>query len=163
LLKYSFGATGATPKFTQTVSSPSGALNLAFEFEITGAPLTLVDADAINPLSSGKELGGVSPEIYVTKGLGGPVVLGPSFFALDTPIHSYQAATDSVTLGPGNYYEYIVGSITPGTVATHINVGAFAGAAVPEPASWALMILGVAGTGAVLRRRRTTTLASALA
>jgi hypothetical protein len=38
----------------------------------------------------------------------------------------------------------------------------FAGAAVPEPASWALMIMGFGGLGAMIRRRRTSaTLATA--
>ena len=38
--------------------------------------------------------------------------------------------------------------------------GGGAGGAVPEPASWALMIAGFGGVGAILRRRRTAALAA---
>jgi hypothetical protein len=151
-LNYAFGATGAEGKFTDKVTQNTGALDVAFEFEIVGQALTVVDADAENPLNALK-LGPVSAiegaNIYVTDGEGGPLALGPSFF--ETVPNSYDAATSSATLQPGTYYEYIAGTAAPGK--TDLNVGAFAGEAVPEPASWALMMFGVGMVGAGLRKR----------
>jgi hypothetical protein len=59
---------------------------------------------------------------------------------------SFASAIDSVDFGSGNY------SLEIG------DIGAFA--LVPEPASWALMILGFGGVGGVVRRRRLATVAA---
>jgi hypothetical protein len=56
-----------------------------------------------------------------------------------------------VTSGP----QTLVLSGTSGGNGSFDGVLAFAPRAVPEPASWMLMILGFGGLGAVLRRRRT--------
>jgi hypothetical protein len=74
-------------------------------------------------------------------------VAGPSSLALDY-----------TTVGDKNLYFIVdVAAFNPATGAL-VNtgrVGATLAPTVPEPASWALMILGFGGVGAVLRRRRT--------
>ncbi|OHB30868.1 MAG: hypothetical protein A2790_09370 [Phenylobacterium sp. RIFCSPHIGHO2_01_FULL_69_31] len=56
---------------------------------------------------------------------------------------SFDSAITAVTMASGNY------SLEIG------DIGAiFAGAAVPEPATWAMMILGFGGVGTLMRRRR---------
>ncbi|WP_068874572.1 MULTISPECIES: PEPxxWA-CTERM sorting domain-containing protein [unclassified Phenylobacterium] len=56
---------------------------------------------------------------------------------------SFDSAITAVTMASGNY------SLEIG------DIGAiFAGTAVPEPATWAMMILGFGGVGALMRRRR---------
>ena len=74
---------------------------------------------------------------------------------MDTLISGAQAF-DLTSLGPqvylgftgGTGLSYSVQDITSWDLTTQ------AGAAVPEPASWAIMLLGFGGLGAVLRRRR---------
>lgn len=58
---------------------------------------------------------------------------------------------DPVTVGTFSYTQTDLPSsyVTTGTVRAVSAVGA-----IPEPASWALMIVGVGGIGAGLRRRR---------
>jgi hypothetical protein len=53
---------------------------------------------------------------------------------------SFASAIDSVEFGSGNY-SLEIGDI--GAVAL-----------VPEPAAWALMVLGFGGVGGLIRRRR---------
>lgn len=95
----------------------------------------------------------------------------------------YNGATliDTVALNPvfgsnaGDYYGYAAAGITRATLSpTHadfhdqffvdnvsyaghgvlIDTGGGGGGAVPEPATWALMLLGFGGLGAMLRHRR---------
>ncbi len=62
------------------------------------------------------------------------------------------ATTTPIILGPGKYYLKLSGEQgTGGAFKFLANVNV---TAVPEPASWALMILGLAGAGAMMRRQR---------
>lgn len=72
-------------------------------------------------------------------------VAGPSSLALD-----------STTVGAKNLYFIVdVAAFNPASGAL-VNTGRVGAtlAAVPEPAAWAMMILGFGGVGAVLRRRQ---------
>ena len=61
-------------------------------------------------------------------------------------------------LNPGTTYrfQYTVAMGSPGDISGN---AAFYTAAVPEPAAWALMLLGFGGIGVMLRRRRRPALA----
>jgi hypothetical protein len=64
------------------------------------------------------------------------------------------------TLDPGAIYRLSFNSNYPaGGGVTTGNGSFYAAAAVPEPATWGLMLLGFGGMGMVLRRRRRPTLA----
>ena len=63
---------------------------------------------------------------------------------------SALAATLQETLGVGNY----VLQVSPFTPNGEIISGAITVFAVPEPASWALMLVGFGGLGYALRSRR---------
>jgi hypothetical protein len=148
-LSYKFPHVAAT-----SVASATGALDLGFQFEIVGQSLQFTYADAVNPLNPGKvELGG-SPDIYVYDVDSATTVLGPAVFNPSGPPAGFTAITNSTTLQPGTYIEYIQGSVAKGKVVD-LNVGAFSGAvAVPEPATWAVMLIGFGGIGASMRMRR---------
>lgn len=68
-----------------------------------------------------------------------------------------MATLAPVTLAPGNYTLHLIGNLTgnlSGSYSGTINV-----AAVPEPATWAMMLLGFFGVGLALRRRANPVLA----
>jgi len=68
---------------------------------------------------------------------------------------------DSVTLIPGDYTINLIGTLTgkfAGSYSGTLNV-AEVRAAVPEPATWAMMLIGFAGVGFTMRRRRQPVLA----
>jgi PEP-CTERM motif len=153
-LVYSFGAGPSTTLTGLT----SGAVDLNFDFSIVGKALTLVFADAINPDSVNKALGG-SPYIYLYDITTSTAVTSNAPFSAITIPKGYGAVTDALTLPPGSYDETVIGTLAKGT--TDINVGAFAGAAVPEPATWAMMLIGVGMIGGGLRRKSRMAFAAA--
>jgi hypothetical protein len=67
---------------------------------------------------------------------------------------SATAATLLQKLTPGNYYAELNTVAAPNSLVT----GGLALTPVPEPAAWGMMLLGVAGLGAVARRRRMSAL-----
>src|SRR6476661_1716401 len=69
---------------------------------------------------------------------------------------SSNSLTMSVNLTPGTNYTFVYG----GNLTNSGNIsGNAAFAAVPEPATWGLMLLGFGGIGMALRRRRRPALA----
>jgi hypothetical protein len=65
------------------------------------------------------------------------------------------ALVSPVTLGSGPHTLFVNGNIPNGANSSASYSGTLnIGAAVPEPATWALMLLGFGGIGMVMRRRR---------
>jgi hypothetical protein len=151
-LGYDFGVQSA---HTLTGLSAGGnAIDLTFTFKVVGQALTLVQADAINPIGIKKLALGGAPYIFLEDVTTSTQVTPNEFFSPITIPKGFGAVTDQITLQPGTYTETIIGTLAQGT--TDLNVGAFAGPAVPEPATWSMILfgLGLIGGGLRLARRR---------
>jgi hypothetical protein len=147
-LVYSFGS---GPSTTLTGLNASAAnIDLTFNFNVVGQALTLTYADATNPNNTASNALVGSPYIYLFDNTTSTAVTAHAPFAAIP--HALSAVTDTVTLQPGSYSETVIATLVKGT--TDINVGAYAGPAVPEPATWSLMLFGVGAVGASLRSRR---------
>lgn len=122
-------------------------------------------------VQTGVNPGVIAPWILHTNGLTGPSLTGVfqtqtwNQFAVsyDPATHTVQGSINGVLTGP---LDFTAGGITgagfegTGNVDNFIvQTGALQGAvaAVPEPAAWAMMILGFGGLGALARRRRHAT------
>jgi len=82
---------------------------------------------------------------------------GMTVLAASLPGMSNSLNLDNVSLGSGTYRLTFDGSGAANAAAT--GNFTFYAAAVPEPATWALMLLGFAGVGVAMRRRRKPALA----
>ena len=112
----------------------------------------------------------------------GSAALGLSYGNMSYDVRDYTATISSVFLNPGTYYFSLQNAVTSGNniafwdqngsagVSFQSGVGALgvthaftltsdAVPAVPEPATWAMMLLGFAGIGVAMRRRRRSTTA----
>lgn len=107
----------------------------------------------------------------------GGAALGPSYGIGFYDVRDYTATISSVFLNPGTYYFSLQNAVTSGNnggfwdqngsagVSFQSNNGALgithaftltsdSVPAVPEPTTWAMMLLGFAGIGFAMRRRR---------
>jgi hypothetical protein len=87
---------------------------------------------------------------------GGVSVAGGSFGGLDSLIVGTQTGGAAVRVFDGNARSLVAFNAYDGAGGVNV-AGAFA--AVPEPATWAMLILGFLGLGAQLRRRSAATAA----
>lgn len=117
---------GGFDTFGATVDS--GAFDLDFGFTLSSAATVSLNALTLGgaKFSVASALDGTS--IFINQGL---------------------VSATGVTLGAGSYILKIAGSST--------GAGSFAGnfsvTAIPEPATWAMMLVGVAAIGTAMRRR----------
>ena len=85
-------------------------------------------------------------------------------YATSTPVN-FSLASGSIgfkfTLADGDHFGFartdgalIAGLFIQGTPGADLGLDSQGGAAVPEPSTWALLIVGFGATGAALRRRR---------
>jgi hypothetical protein len=143
------------------VNSPNvGYLAGVFLNGSEGATTGLSNSD-FSPAGTGEDFASLSPVIdqvfFIGDGLTGTGVgLAQQFFV---PTGATILVLGIVDAGgyngvPGAYFD------NHGAFAVDVHAPA-ANGGVPEPASWALMILGFGGAGAVLRRRHRTTIAMA--
>ncbi len=145
--------------FIGTIDGPGTVVNGQLAFANAG---TDVAATRVTILSSTDPLlnnmfdfipdGFVNSNSFTVSQLG--IVSAADLFVEASPNSTYRA----LTLGGTNRYEIDFGN---GSFAIAVNNGGFAGvtfspaiAAVPEPATWAMMIGGFGGIGGILRQRR---------
>jgi len=132
-----------TANFGATVTGASTPFDYSFDFTIpqngTGSgSLSTSFSDATNELTISKVLiNGVSHPLT-------PGASGQSLTVNGIAIHS----------GVTNSIEVIGSTSASDLAATFSGTATFAAGAVPEPASWALMIGGLGLVGATMRRRR---------
>ena len=141
-----------------TVTCASGTFSCAFS-----DTFTFVTPDGFNSvgatLSSGPATDAATTLIFGTLGLLSGVTLNGQMFNLKVADDYNFASLDPIPLTPGATNTLVVSGI-----AGQSGGGSYAGtltfgntAAVPEPATWATMLLGLAAAGWMLRRKRGTT------
>jgi hypothetical protein len=153
-----------------------------YDWTLTGPAASLggFAYDGAGTLTTG-EVGGQLKVTGITGEIGGNAITGLSnFFGADNEFFPATTLLDTSGLGvetasgqsidifsfyapnstditPGNNYGEFTAN--PGS----FGVGTFSASAVPEPASWAMFILGALGAGAVLRRRASRAASASLA
>lgn len=140
--------------FSATSSDPFDALGFAFA---TGSYAYSFDYQGV--LKGADGLLWTADDVFVTAGPASTLVDGlvgrgsGNSFAAYCPgcsVADQQAAIDEVASYPGAAFTF-TGTYTLGQDS---GSGTFNIAAVPEPSTWAMMILGFGAVGAVARRRR---------
>jgi hypothetical protein len=133
-----------TANFGATITGPSTTFDDIFEFTIpqngTGSgSLSTSFSSALNQLTIGQVLvNGVIETLIASSG-------GQSLTVTGVPILN----------GVMNTIEVKGATSATAVAATYTGTATFAAGAVPEPASWAMMIGGFGLIGAAMRRRRT--------
>jgi hypothetical protein len=133
-----------------TTNAAAGSFTSSFNFFSDGSDLGVFSATtATNPASTVSML-----QLFTGGDMG---TAGTTLFNSITG--SSNALTLTSALSPDTWYTFTYS----GTLATAGNVSGpanlYAAAAVPEPATWGLMLLGFGGMGLVMRRRRRPVLA----
>jgi len=175
-------ATADRPRFLLSNLSSAGETITGFSLNFTAAPNIIIDR-----LGDFTSVNGVSPSIVVTdyaptndnaSGLAGfwitygagtfQPTLDKSGFRAEFDLVGQSANLDfrdilfddnasaTITFGTGKTITFGLGNHDAQTVYTYTNIDA-----VPEPASWAMMIGGFALAGGILRNRKMRTLATA--
>jgi hypothetical protein len=103
-------------------------------------------------LYGGRSDGG--PQILDVSFGGAPVTSNTGSFSVFTP-NNFRLVANATSETLTFASEVTAGSPSYGNEVTNVSLSA-----VPEPASWALMLIGVAGLGAVTRRRAKAALAA---
>ena len=148
-VNYTFGYSdsGTNSPFTETVSWVN---DLAGIYAIT---LSTVATRVNGPTDVD-----ITAAFVTGTGIGSPLNLAPNPFNTDL-IENYSLAGQA--LGAGTYMLTVQG--TRGASGSFGGNVAFEAAAVPEPATWAMMLFGFGAIGWQLRRRRSSSLAFAQA
>ena len=141
-IDYTFGYSDSdvTSPFTETVSWMN---DLAGVYGIT---LTTIAASANGPTDVD-----ITAAFITGTGIGTPIALTPSIFNTDL-VEQYFLAGQA--LGAGTYTLTIQG--TRGRSGSFGGNVAFEANHVPEPATWAMMLLGFGAIGFAMRRRRSS-------
>jgi len=147
--------TSATGAFANTVDGTT--FSDQYTFQLVGSPQFLTIASATNVFPRATDFitnfsGSVFQQVGAIGGGDDILVIGPVAATLNCGL-SCQGFGGSAILAAGNYYLDISGT-GGGTSGYGGNLSVASVTATPEPATWAMMLLGFAGIGFVAYRRR---------
>jgi hypothetical protein len=146
-----FGGNGAPPVANNT------AIHDVFTFTIQGLANTQTDAQLGTILLNGLQnvdFGCATCSIFIDTN-----VATNTFNLVTGSNPEVWALMNPITLTPGTHNLFVNGNITTGPTAGYSGTINFNLAAVPEPATWGLMLLGFLGIGMAVRRSRSPVLA----
>ena len=129
-----------------------------YTFQLVGSPQFLAIGSATNVYPRASDFiinfsGSLYQQVGAVGGGDDILLFGPTIAVPNSCGLFCQTFGGSGFLSPGNYYLQIAG-IGLGTSGYGGNLSVAAVAAVPEPSTWAMMILGFAGVGFMAYRRR---------
>ncbi len=169
-----YASTGGSPQVADLTLSTSDVLNAVGGFDVTGIS-GLVDGDTVTGLISnpGQPFANYSADGMfrfdnVLWSVGAPVLSNPGLFFHGASGNEYNLFSDNAATyelyraqsGVG-YLANSLGSVQISRVVLPPLDGGYRGAAgglgVPEPNTWAMMIIGFGAVGAALRLRRRAT------
>jgi hypothetical protein len=147
--------TSATGAFHNAVGGATFADQ--YTFELVGGPQFLTIGSATNNFAEPSDfITGFNGSVFQQVGeIGGGddiLVLGPDFATLNCGL-ACQGFGGAATLEAGTYYLQIAG-VGGGTSGYGGTLSTAAVGAVPEPSTWAMMLLGFVGLGYMGMRRR---------
>jgi len=154
------GELGPNPNisFGLTVTEPSSTqpLDQIFTFSLTG-PATETDSVTQSFSSAASEIGGLELQLFSGIPAPGPNTLIDSNRSQLLEPGFQAAGVTGVDLAAGNFFLVVSGTVPPGSSKIQLAVGGSAmTASVPEPSTWAMMVLGFFGVGFIAYRRKTT-------
>jgi hypothetical protein len=169
---HNLGVLTPTTPLSQAVFAAPGAVDDQFTFDIPGAAgsqfVYTMLVNSYMQTSGGSNLtgllgsGGANDFVQLFSGLPGsgtPVAGSLTPLVYNSSSNTVTGSTLAFTLTPGDYYVEVMSAApaaggSPNLVdgGANYTVGLFA-AAVPEPATWAMLIFGVAMIGLAARRR----------
>lgn len=89
---------------------------------------------------------------------GGDVLYVDSSYSMGSALNATETITDAtfaaMGLKPGTYVYGILGPQGPSSDTLTVQIGPVATGGVPEPTTWAMMLLGFGGIGFAMRRRK---------
>lgn len=100
-------------------------------------------------LDSTPDFAAISP-FYATVRGGPQIVEAFTLLSPNSPVFSY---TRTIAIGSGGYFAFDVHNANTGFASDSTGVRFLVSSAVPEPATWAMMIFGLGAIGSRLRRR----------
>lgn len=155
----------ATGHFSNDPLGPNvgGAFTDQITFSLTGSDLYVTFASATNSFTRASDLiVGFTGQLFEQIGAIGTGIGNPADIAVSAPVAAVPCQTNPTgcnilagfaLLDSGNYYLQLSG--TAGTTAGYGgDLTTSPTGAVPEPSTWAMMILGFLGVGTMAMRKR---------
>ena len=143
------------------IAAAETVLNVSYEATVLGTPITIGNAAAPQyAFVLGQFFTGDAQYKLVANG--GSTVAFPFNGVQQAPLSAVTTRLEGVTFDDGNYQlAFDIGSIAYTGIANVTDQGRRIDSityepagAVPEPAAWALMLVGLGGVGGATRRRR---------